>query len=131
MSNATITAEVSELQWCTHTCQWGETEYNQWKSYVEDNARTKSSNECLNDWRKALWALIMNVTWEEAARRFNEGDDLYTEKKLGFDTRYTRISLIEEMRNAIREDAWNSDNIYYGDSMDYEEDFHCDLDEEE
>lgn len=128
---ATIIAEISELCWCTYACNWGETDYNRWKTYVEDNAQTKTPNEWVNAWRKAFWALIINVTWEEAARRFYEGDDLYTEKILCGDTKYTRISLLDEMRDAIREDTWNSEDMSMGSAIDSEEDFQCVLDEDD
>lgn len=106
----TISIYKSELCWLEHRTYWNEHDYKFWKSWAKN--RADGSMDYLKDYYRALTQLIKDLTWDEAATRFAKNDDLtleYTTTDADGQTVTATVSLINELENAMGDDAWSED----------------------
>ena len=128
----TITTKKAELCWLYHEYTWTKKDYDNWKQWLigiaEKHNWLTSEDDYWTASNIALAKLIQNLEWDEVATRFEKNDDLTLEFQAqdynGELALYT-VSLIEELADAMGEDAWNAD-YEIGDTCDIDTEYEYD-----
>lgn len=128
----TITTKKAELCWLYHEYTWTKEDYDNWKASLIDIAERNNwkttEHECWTANSIALAMLIKDLEWNEVATRFEKNDDLsleYQAKNYNNELVSYTVSLIEELANAMGEDAWNND-YEIGDTLDSDTEYEYD-----
>ena len=128
----TITTKKAELCWLYHEYTWTKEDYDNWKASLIDIAKQNTwkttEHECWTANLIALAMLIKDLEWDEVATRFEKNDDLsleYQAKDYKGELASYTVSLIDELANAMGEDAWNA-NYEIGDACDTDTEYEYD-----
>ena len=128
----TITTKKAELCWLYHEYTWTKEDYDNWKASIIDIAEQnhwKTTEQYYWNARLiALATLIKDLEWDEVATRFEKNDDLtldFQAQDYKGELALHTVSLIEELADAMGEDAWNAD-YEIGDACDTDTEYEYD-----
>ena len=134
----TITTKKQELCWLYHEYTWTKEDYDNWKKRLiniaeKHNWKFDEEYNCWNTNPIALAMLIKDLEWDEVVTRFKNNDDLtldFPAKDYNGEVVLHTVSLIEELADAMGEDAWDAD-YEIGDACDIYTEYEFDETNEE